>query len=120
MRARNWRCAEVGVNCGEPQNGAAGSMSNYRSWKEIDASEAGRGECERQITPVENVALFHVEHVTGRGRRAALFHVEQRHHSTRRAGRWRGSSDRNWAAEQVSSTGAHGLAFRRRAQTVPW
>ncbi len=79
MRARNWRCAEVGVNCGEPQNGAVGGMSNYRSWKEIVVIETGWGECERQITPVENVAMFHVEHVSGMGHQAALFHVEQRH-----------------------------------------
>lgn len=69
MRARNWRCAEVGVNCGEPQNAAADSTSNYRNWKEIEVSKAGWGECERQITPVENVALFHVEHVTGKAAR---------------------------------------------------
>jgi hypothetical protein len=55
MRARNWRCAEVGVNCGEPQNGAGGSMVNYRNWKEIGALEGEWGECERQITPVENM-----------------------------------------------------------------
>jgi hypothetical protein len=78
------------------------------------------GECERQITPVENVALFHVEHAPGKGRQVALFHVEQCHHSTRRAGRWRGSSARNWADEQVPSTGAHGPASRRRAQIARW
>jgi hypothetical protein len=120
MRARNWRCAEVGVNCGEPQNGAGESIANYRNWKEIGVSEGEWGECERQVTPVENMALFHVERLSGKGRQAALFHVEQRHRSNRRAGRWRGSSDRNWAEEQVPSTGAHGLASRRRAQIARW
>jgi hypothetical protein len=116
MRARNWRCAEVGVNCGEPQNRAGGRMANYRNWKEIGALEGEWGECERQITPVENVTLFHVEQGAGQGRQASLFHVEQCHQSTRRAGRWRGSSGQNWADEQVPSTGAHGPASRRRAQ----
>ena len=59
-------------------------MSNYRSYKEIEVREAEWGECERQITPVENVALFHVEHASGKGLQAALFHVEQFHHPTRR------------------------------------
>jgi hypothetical protein len=30
-------------------------MANYRNWKEIGALEGEWGECERQITPVENM-----------------------------------------------------------------
>jgi len=77
MRARNQRCAELGVNCGEPRNGSTRSIANYRIWKEIGESERMLDECECRITPVENVDvprgtmrrkrlmnwhLFHVEH----------------------------------------------------------
>jgi hypothetical protein len=47
LRARKERCAEVGLNCGEPQNGAAGGSYNYRIWKEIGAIARARGNCEQ-------------------------------------------------------------------------
>jgi hypothetical protein len=37
-RARKRRCAELGVNCGEPQNGSVEGLANYYICKEIGAS----------------------------------------------------------------------------------
>ena len=59
-------------------------MPNYRIWKEIGVCGAWQGEYERQITPVENAASFHVEQTPGKRPQAALFHVEQCHYRARR------------------------------------
>jgi hypothetical protein len=82
-RARKSRCAELGVNCGELQNGSARGLANYRIWKEIGAGEGIWRDCECQMTTVENVDV-----PRGTQRRKPLmnwhlFHVEQRFYAVR-------------------------------------